>query len=98
MSEEEKIKELAAGMASLINKNIRDITAAVTVNIDYKKPHTILSSFAALYSVAEYFEYKLTTLGLTPDAIQRAKESADKYVLDVIAGDTNSFSIDKGEA
>jgi len=96
--EDEDMMKLAKEMASLMNKNIRDVTTCLTMNLDYEKKHTIVAAFAAVYAVSGYFEYKLTTLGLTPDAIQKAKEGADKYILDVIAGDTNSFSIDKGEA
>jgi hypothetical protein len=98
MSEEQKIKQMATEMASLINKNIRDITTAITMNLDYKKPHTVLSAYAAVYCVSSYFEFKLTEMGLTPDAIQKAKEGADKYVVDIISGDLGAFSIDKGEA
>lgn len=93
-----KTLELAKEMAVLMTKNIRDVTTALTINIDYDKKHTIVAAFGAVYAVAGYFEYKLTTLGITPDAIQKAKDGADKYVLDVIAGDTNKFSLDKGEA
>jgi len=56
MSEEQKIKEMANEMASLINRNIRDVTTALTMNINYEKPHTVLSAFAGVYSVAAYFE------------------------------------------
>lgn len=98
MSEEQKVKELANEMAVLINKNIKDITATITLNIDYDRPHTVLSAFAGIYTVAEYFEFKLGELGITPGAIQKAKEGADKYVVDVISGDRGAFSVDKGEA
>lgn len=95
---EEKIKEMANEMASLINKNIRDVTTALTMNLNYERPHTVLSAFAAVYSVASYFEFKLTQMGLEPGAIQKAKDGADKYVIDIISGDLNAFSVDKGEA
>ena len=95
---EEKIKQMANEMATLINKNIRDVTTALTMNINYEKPHTVLSAFAGVYSVSAYFEFKLTQLGITPDAIQKAKDGADKYVVDVISGDLGAFSVDKGEA
>lgn len=98
MSEEQKIKDMANDMAALINKNIKDVTATITLNIDYEKPHTILSAFAGVYTVAEYFEYKLGQFGITPGAIQKAKDGADKYVVDVISGDKGVFSLDKGEA
>lgn len=98
MSDEQRIKEMANEMATLLNKNIRDITAAITVNIEYSKAHTVLAAYAAVYSVSSYFEYKLSKLGITPDAIQKAKEGADKYVIDVISGDLGAFSVDKGEA
>lgn len=98
MTQEKEIKELTDEIASLIRRNIRDVTTAVTVNIDYSKKHTILAAFAGLYSVSGYFEYKLTELGLSPSAIQKAKEAADKYVLDVISGDLGAFSLDKGDA
>lgn len=98
MSEEQKIKDMANDMAVLINKNIKDVTATITMNIDYEKPHTILSAFAGVYTVAEFFEYKLGQLGITPGAIQKAKDGADKYVVDVISGDKGAFSVDKGEA
>jgi hypothetical protein len=98
MSDEQKIKDMAKDMARLINKNTRDVTTAITMNIEYSKPHTILAAYAAVYSVASYFEFKLTELGITPDAIQKAKDGADKYVVDVISGDLDAFSIDKGEA
>lgn len=98
MSEEQKIKETAKEMAVLINKNIKDVTNTITINIDYDKPHTILSAFAGVYTVAEYFEYKLGQMGITPAAIQKAKEGADKYVVDVISGDKGVFSVNKGEA
>jgi hypothetical protein len=97
-SDDKKIKELAVEMAQMINKNIRDVTAAVTMNIDYENKHTILASFAGLYAVCGYFEYKLSKLGLSPGAIQKAKDGADKYVLDVITSDLGGFSIDKGDA
>lgn len=98
MSEEQKVKELANEMAIMIKKNIRDVTTALTMNIDYDKSHTVLSAFAAVYSVSEYFQFKLGQMGLSPDAIQKAKDGADKYVMDVISGDLGSFTIDKGEA
>jgi hypothetical protein len=98
MTEEEKIKKIANEMASLLNKNIRDVTTAITVNINYEKPHSILAAFAALYSVESYFEFKLNQMGISPDAIEKAKEGADKYVTDVISGDLGAFSINKGEA
>lgn len=98
MSKEEETKQLAQQMAKDIHKNIRDVTTAVTMNIDYDKSHTILSAFAGLYAVAGYFEFKLTELGLAPAAIQKAKEGADKYVLDIISSDLGAFSADKGEA
>jgi len=98
MTEEEKIKQIANEMASLITKNIRDVTTALTVNLDYSKSHTILAAFAGVYSVQTYFEYKLTELGLPPGAVQKAKEEADKYVVDVISGDLGAFSVKKGEA
>lgn len=95
---DEKSLKMAKEMAHLMNKNIRDVTTALTMNIDYDKQHTIVAAFGAVYSVSEYFQYKLSTMGVTPAAIQNAKEGADKYVLDVIAGDTNSFPVNKGEA
>lgn len=95
---DEKTMQTAKELASLMTRNIRDVTTALISNIDYEKKHTIIAAFGAVYAVAGYFEYKLTTLGITPDAIQKAKEGADKYVLDVIASDTNTFSLDKGEA
>lgn len=98
MDEEQKIKELANEMAAMINKNIRDVTTTITMNIDYNKPHTVLSAFAAVYSVSEYFQFKLGQMGISPDAIQKAKDGADKYVIDVISGDLKSYPIDKGEA
>lgn len=98
MTEEEKIKQMASEMATLIHKNIRDVTTALTINLDYSKAHTILAAFAGVYSVQSYFEYKLTELGITPDAVQKAKEGAEKYVVDVISGDLGAFSVKKGEA
>jgi hypothetical protein len=95
---EEEIKKMANEMASLIHKNIRDVTTALTVNLDYEKAHTILAAFAGVYSVQTYFEYKLTELGITPDAIQKAKEGADNYVVDVISGDRGAFPLKKGDA
>lgn len=95
---DEKALKMAKEIAHLMTKNIRDVTTALTVNIDYDKEHTIVAAFGAVYSVSEYFEYKLATLGVTPAAIQEAKKGADKYVLDVIAGDSNNFSINKGDA
>jgi hypothetical protein len=96
--DDKEIKDLANEIALMINKNIRDVTTAVTMNIDYNKKHTILAAFAGLYAVSGYFEFKLTQLGLTPQAIQKAKDGADKYVLDVMSDDLGAFSIDKGEA
>ena len=90
--------KVAKEIASLMTKNIRDVTTALTMNLDYEKKHTIVAAFGAVYAVAGYFEYKLATLGIPTAAIQKAKDGADRYVLDVIAGDTNTFSIDKGEA
>lgn len=98
MTKEEEIQKAAQEMAVLIHKNIRDVVAALTMNIDTEKAHTVLSAFAGVYSVSSYFEYKLTELGLTPDAIQRAKEKSEKYVVDIISSDLNAFSVDKGEA
>lgn len=88
------IKEIA----HLMTKNIRDVTTALTMNIDYEKQHTIVAAFGAVYSVAGYFEYKLGTMGIAPAAIQKAKEGADNYVLDIISGDLGAFTTDKGEA
>ena len=95
---DEKALKMAKEIAYLMTKNIRDVTTTLTMNIDYEKQHTIVAAFGAVYSVTGFFEYKLAQLGVTPGAIQEAKEGADKYVLDVIASDTNSFSIDKGDA
>lgn len=97
-NDEKEVKALALEMAKDINKNIRDITTTITMNIDYERKHTILSAYAALYAVAGYFEYKLSKLGLTPDSIQKAKEGADKYVVDVISNDLGTFTVEKGEA
>lgn len=98
MTEEEKIKKAAQEMAGLIHRNIRDVVTALTTNIDMSKPHTVLSAFAGVYSVSSYFEYKLTELGLSPEAIQIAKEKSEKYVIDIISSDLDAFSIEKGEA
>ena len=95
---DEKAEKIAKEIARLMTKNIRDVVNALTINIDYDKQHTIVAAFGAVYSVAGYFEYKLNSLGVPTAAIQKAKEGADKYVLDIIAGDTNTFSIDKGDA
>jgi len=96
--EETELKELAAQMAGMIHKNIVDVTNALTVNIDYEKKHTVLSAYAGVYSVCSYFEYKLAKMGINPGAIQKAKEGAEKYVLDVISGDIGGFPTEKGEA
>jgi len=98
MTEEEEVKELAKEMATLLHKNIRDIVTAITLNIDYEKPHTILAAFAGLYSVETYFQFKLNQMGIPPDAIEKAKEGADRYVVDVISADLGGFSVGKGEA
>lgn len=95
---DEETLKVAKELASLMTKNIRDVTTALTMNIDYEKKHSIVAAFGAVYAVAGYFEFKLAKMNITPDAIQKAKEGADKYVLDVIASDTNTFAIDKGEA
>lgn len=95
---DEEVKKLASEMAALITRNIRDITNTITMNIDYEKKHTILAAYAGVYSVASYFEFKLGRMGIPTDAMQKAKEGAEKYVLDVISGDLGSFPIDKGEA
>lgn len=94
----EEIKRLAIEMAKEINRNIRDITNAITLNIDFEKKHSILSAYAAVYAVSEYFEFKLTEMGLPPASVQKAKENADKYVLEIISGDLGGFSLGKGEA
>lgn len=96
--ENEEIKDLAKEMAAMIHKNIVDVTNAITMNIDMEKRHTILSAYAGVYSVCNYFEYKLVKMGISPDAIQKAKDGADKYVVDVISGDIGGFSIEKGDA
>lgn len=98
MNEEEKIKKVAVEMAKFLNKNIKDIVATITVNIDYEKPHTVLAAFAALYSVESYFEFKLNQMGITPEAIEKAKEGADRYVTDVISTDLGAYPLSKGEA
>lgn len=95
---EEELKEMAKEMASLMTRNIRDVTTAITMNIDYEKKHTVLAAYGALYAVCSYFEIKLNTFGITPDAIQKAKDGADKYVIDVVSAEKNTFPIDKGEA
>ena len=98
MTTEEKKVPTAEQMAPLITKSIRDITTTITMNIDYDRPYTVLAAYAGAYSVCSYFEYKLNDLGLSPGAIQKAKEGAEKYVIDVISSDIGGFSIDKGEA
>jgi hypothetical protein len=99
MSEkEEDLKDLAKEMAGMIHKNIVDVTNALTININYEKKHTILAAYAGVYAVCNYFEYKLAKMGIAPGAIQKAKEGADKYVLDVISGDIGGFPTEKGEA
>lgn len=98
MTQETEELKVARELASLITRNIRDVTTALTMNLDYNKPHTILAAFAGAYSVTSYFEYKLTKLGISPQAIQKAKDGAEKYVIDVISSDLGGFSIDKGEA
>lgn len=98
MNKEDDVKETAIEMANLINRNIQDVTKTITLNIDYSKPHTVLSAYAAVYTVAQYFEYKLSQFGISPGAIQTAKQGADKYVVDVISGDLEKFPLDKGDA
>lgn len=98
MNQDDKIKKMANEMATCLNKNIRDIVTTITVNIDYEKPHTILAAFAALYSVETYFQFKLNQMGIAPDAVEKAKEGADKYVADVISQDLGGFSVNRGEA
>lgn len=95
---EEELKEMAKEMAALMKRNIRDVTTAITMNIDYDKKHTVLAAYGALYSVCSYFEIKLNSFGIIPDAIQKAKDGADQYVLDVVSAERNTFPIDKGEA
>jgi len=98
MTEEENLKKMANEMASLMNKNIRDVTTTITQNINYEKPHSVLAAFAALYSVESYFQFKLGQMGISQDAIQKAKDGADKYVTDVISTDLGAFPLNKGEA
>lgn len=98
MNDDDKIKQVANEMATFLNKNIRDIVATITLNIDYDKPHTILAAFGALYSVESYFSFKLNEMGIPPDAIEKAKEGADKYVTRIISEDLGGFSVDRGEA
>lgn len=95
----EDIHKIAKETASLIHKNIRDVVAALTINIEHDKAHTILAAFAAVYSVESFFEFKLGELGFDKQAMLKAKEGADKYVNDVISSELGGFSIDKkGEA
>ena len=98
MTEEEEIKKIAKEMSTMLHKNIRDIVAAITLNIDYENSHTILAAFAGLYSVETYFQFKLNQMGIPPEAVEKAKEAADRYVVDVISADLGGFSVGKGEA
>lgn len=96
--ETEEVMKLASSMAKLINKNISAVTAVITENIEPEKIETVLSAFAGVYTVAQYYEYKLSKLNIPPQAVETAKEAAEKYILDIIATDLNSFKIEKGEA
>jgi len=96
--DEEEVQRIAAEMAHLINKNINEVVQTLSVNMDMKKKHTVLAAFAGVFAVSSYFEYKLTELSMPPAAVQKAKEKAEKYVVDVISQDLGAFPIDGGKA
>lgn len=97
-SSEEEIKRIANEMAYLINKNIEEIVQTVVVNMDMQKKHTVLAAFAGVFTVSSYFEYKLVEMKMPPAAIQKAKEKAEKYVVEVISQDLSAFPINGGKA
>lgn len=97
-SSEEEIRRIANEMAYLINKNIEEIVQTVVVNMDMQKKHTVLAAFAGVFTVSSYFEYKLAELNMPPAAIQKAKEKAEKYVVEVISRDLSAFPINGGKA
>lgn len=98
MNNEDELTALAKEIASLVNKNISEITDVVSSNIQNDKPHTLISGFAALHTVAYYYEYKLNKMGVPPGAVEKAKTSAENYVLDVIADELGTVAQNKGEA
>jgi uncharacterized membrane protein len=97
-SDDKETLEMAEQLARMINKNISAVMSSITGNIDLEKIETVLAAFAGVYTVSQYYEYKLNKLNIPILAIQKSKEAAEKYFLDVISADLNSFKIEKGDA
>lgn len=98
MNEQDELMTLAAKIAQLVNKNINEITAVVANNIEEDKPETLIAGYAALHTVCSYYEYKMNKIGIPPKAVEKAKESAENYVLEVIATEMGTVAQNKGEA
>jgi len=97
--EDEQVTKMAEELARLINKNIQEITACIAKNIDYEKNHTILAAFSGLYTVSQYFEMKLSKAYSIPAAaIEKSKQKAELYAIEVLADEHGEFMIDEGEA
>lgn len=98
MTEEDELMVLAAKIAALVNKNINEITNVIASNIEEDKPETLISGYAALHTVCSYYEYKMNKMGIPPAAVEKAKQSAENYVLDIIATELGTVAQNKGEA
>lgn len=96
--EDEELTRLATKIAALVNKNISEITEVIAKNILEEEPETLISGFAALHTVSSYYEYKMNKMGIPPLAIEKAKNSAENYVLDIIATELGTVAQNKGEA
>lgn len=95
---EDELTIMATEVAKLVNKNIQEITSVISNNIKDNEPHTFISGYAALHTVCIYYEYKMNRMGIPPKAIEKAKQSAEDYVLDVIADQMGTVAQEKGEA
>lgn len=98
MSDNDELMKLAGKIATLVNKNINEITEVVSKNISNEAPETLIAGFAALHTVSAYYEYKMGKMGIPPLAIEKAKNSAENYVLEVIADELGTVAQEKGEA
>lgn len=96
---DEEVTKMAEELARLINQNIQDITACIAKNIDHDKNHTVLAAFSGLYTVSQYFEMKLNKAYQIPAAaIDKSKQKAELYAIEVLADELGEFMIDEGEA
>lgn len=85
-------------LSEKIQQCISDITEAVHYNIQDETDESLLSAYSALVTVTSYYEFKLRNDGVTSQAIEITKDSAEKYVLNLISQELKATPQKKGDA